>query len=124
MTRKHPSHRAIGDHGETIAREYLEREGYAILATGYTIRGGEIDIVAYRDRTTVFVEVKYRRSVTHGTAVEGFTAQKRARLMRAIETYCNVHAVDPETIRVDLIAIQEDRDGRAIQQHFEAVEMI
>ncbi len=103
------SHRQIGDRGEARAHDYLVSHGYTIVATCYTVRGGEIDIVALRDGLTVFIEVKYRRSTTHGTAAEALTPTKCRRLRLAIETYCMEHGTDRESIRADLIAIQGTR---------------
>lgn len=48
----------IGKKGETIAAEWLEQNGYAILARNWRNRTGEIDIIAQEDGCIVFVEVK------------------------------------------------------------------
>ena len=53
---------ALGISGEKLACEALTRKGYAILATRYRTRVGEIDIVARDGETLVFVEVKTRTS--------------------------------------------------------------
>lgn len=39
-----------GDYGERIALSHLLKQGYSIVATNYTVFGGEIDIIAYKDR--------------------------------------------------------------------------
>jgi len=55
--------RSVGNEGERIAGEYLEKHGYKILATNFIApRIGEIDIVAQLAEKTIFFEVKYRRS--------------------------------------------------------------
>ena len=46
---------AAGKRGEALACAELRRRGYAISATRYRSRFGEIDIVAERDGTVVFV---------------------------------------------------------------------
>lgn len=45
----------LGKLGETLACQELERRGYAILATRYRTRFGEIDIIAEEDGVVVFV---------------------------------------------------------------------
>jgi putative endonuclease len=52
---------AWGNVGESLASDELRRLGYAILATRYRSRFGEIDIVSIRDGVIGFVEVKTRR---------------------------------------------------------------
>ncbi len=38
--------RQIGDAGEVIAIRYLQEKGYDVIATNYSVHGGEIDVVA------------------------------------------------------------------------------
>ena len=71
---------ALGQHGEIVARRELEQRGYAILATRYRSRFGEIDIVCDDRGTIVFVEVKARRSSRYGHAAEAVTRAKRRRI--------------------------------------------
>lgn len=55
--------RAVGRIGEDIAVKYLtERKNARILARNFTVRGGEIDIVAEIGEVIAFVEVKLRSS--------------------------------------------------------------
>jgi putative endonuclease len=49
---------ARGAAGEQRAAAYLGENGYTILARNFRSRGGEVDIVAGRGDTVVFVEVK------------------------------------------------------------------
>lgn len=70
----------LGNLGESLARDELARSGYAILATRYRTRFGEIDIVASDEGTIVFVEVKARQSARYGTAAEAIGLKKRRRI--------------------------------------------
>lgn len=70
--------RRRGARAETVAALWLRLTGYRIVARGFTIRGGEIDVVARRGRTLAFVEVKYRPESS--AAAEAITARKRRRL--------------------------------------------
>ena len=47
-----------GDTGENLAIQYLEKQGYKILAQKWHCQYGELDIVAQHTQTLVFVEVK------------------------------------------------------------------
>ena len=50
-----------GDYGEKLAARELIKKGYAIREKNYHTRMGEIDIIAEKDNTVVFVEVKLRK---------------------------------------------------------------
>jgi putative endonuclease len=49
---------ARGREGEEKAAEYLAGKGYTVLARNFRARTGEVDIIAQKDGTLVFVEVK------------------------------------------------------------------
>jgi putative endonuclease len=51
-----------GRRAETIAAWYLRAKFYAIVKQRYKTPVGEIDIIATRGRTTIFVEVKSRKN--------------------------------------------------------------
>ena len=53
--------RAAGNLGEAAVCEYLVQQGAEILCRNFTVRGGEIDIVARQGEYLLFVEVKTRR---------------------------------------------------------------
>jgi len=94
----------LGPWGEVLAVDYLRAKKYAILACGYRCRFGEIDIVA-RDRNyLVFVEVKLRRSASHGEAKEFVDLRKQERIKKTAMLYLeqNETALQP---RFDVIEI-------------------
>lgn len=70
---------------ELLAGWYLRLKGYRILAVRYKTRLGEVDIVAVRAKTVVFVEVKQRSTAVR--AKESIHAQNQARVRRAAELY-------------------------------------
>ena len=54
----------IGDKGEERAVRFLEQKGYEIIERNWRTRSGELDIIAYKNETIVFFEVK---TLPHGT---------------------------------------------------------
>lgn len=52
----------FGASGEAHIAQYLEKQGYAIVARNYKKLHGEIDLIAQKDQELVFVEVKTRSS--------------------------------------------------------------
>ncbi len=55
-----------GSQGEAIAQKFLKDQGYKILATNFTCKIGEIDIIAQQKKTIVFVEVKTKSNLDFG----------------------------------------------------------
>lgn len=60
---KTDNRKKIGNAGEEKASLYLSENGYTILERNWRVRNGELDIVAEKNCTLVFVEVK---TLPHG----------------------------------------------------------
>lgn len=54
--------RALGTLGEDLAVAHFRRLGFVIVARNVRTRYGEIDLIAFDNRTLVFAEVKTRRA--------------------------------------------------------------
>lgn len=74
---------------EMKAGLYLRMKGYRILDTRFKTSAGEIDIVAQKGDTLVFVEVKLRR--TEDAAAEAIHARNQERVMNAALLYLQKH---------------------------------
>lgn len=84
---KSATSREIGYIGEQAVAEFLVSNGYTILERNFTIRGGEIDIIAFKDGRLVFVEVKTRSPGALVSAERAVTPSKRRFLVRAAGVY-------------------------------------
>ena len=91
-----PTARAgLGARAETLAADYLARQGLVVVARNFRTRRGEIDVIV-RDRDTlVFVEVRLRSRATYGGAADSITPAKRARLIKAAHAYLATLAREP-----------------------------
>ena len=111
---------SLGRFGEQAALALLSRSSYRVLETNLRVGGGEGDIVARRDHTTVFIEVKTRRSLRYGTPEESVTRAKQRRLIAAAQAYLQAHPEAGEHWRIDVIAIEVASSGRVRRiQHIE-----
>ena len=104
-----------GRAGEDIAAQWLENRGYKILDRNYRVREGEIDIVAFQERTVVFVEVKWRRSTRFATPGESVGARKRARLRHAALMWMVEHG--EWSARFDVIEMVANVNGLSPHIH-------
>ena len=105
--------RDTGIRGEKLACEFLGQNGYNILETNYRCPGGEIDIIAQQKDTLVFIEVRTKTSRQFGGPEESITPVKAARLRTLAAHYGQCHETLPDTWRIDVVAIQMNRNGRA-----------
>ena len=105
----------LGPRGEQIARRYLRRCGYLILARNYRAMGAEIDLVALDDSELVFVEVKARAGVEAGTPQEAVDERKQEQIRRAAESYVAARHAEGVATRFDVIAITGAGRGRKLE---------
>ena len=75
--------RIIGNEGENRAAAFLEAKGFSIIERNWRTKGGEIDIIAYKDETLVFVEVK---SLPNGGPELLQTELNRRKLQRIVKS--------------------------------------
>ena len=87
-----------GAAGEQAAAEYLARQGFRVLERNFKTPRCEIDIIAQKDDSLYFVEVKYRGSARQGTGLEYVTPQKLHRMERAAELWLQAHRWHGETM--------------------------
>lgn len=93
-----------GRRAEGLAAWWLRLKGYHILARGYRVPVGEIDLVARRGRVLALVEVKTRGRET--AAAEAITPRQRRRVERAAEAFLQTHrALATLDLRFDAIFV-------------------
>ena len=81
------SRRAAGAAGEDAACLWLEKNGFTVVRRNFTVRGGEIDIVAEDEKNTLFIEVKLRKSGAAQRPAAAVTRTKQSRIQTAAARY-------------------------------------
>ncbi len=76
-----------GKKAEIAASVYLEMRGFKILERNWRRPRCEIDIIAEKDGTVHFVEVKYRFNDEQGGGLEAITSTKLKQMQRAAWTW-------------------------------------
>ncbi len=85
-----------GKIGENIAKEYLKKKGYKILAQNFKTKYAEIDLLARRNfgeggvkrEVLVFVEVRTKRGEMFGSPEETIDQRKLKQVHFAARIYC------------------------------------
>lgn len=114
--------RKVGNQWEKVAESYLLDTGYKILDMNYNTKYGEIDVVAFKDSTIVFVEVKFRKNNEYGYAYEYVNKSKINKLMRAIELYLSEHeAYIKMDKRIDVIAFDS---VKKVLNHYKDISLL
>ena len=72
---------------ENAVAEELIRRGYKVIELNWKTKFAEIDVVAEKDKTLCFVEVKYRKTLTAGDGFDYITPTKLHHMQRAAEAY-------------------------------------
>ena len=107
-----------GRGGERLAVLALRLKGWRILARRFTVKGGEIDVVARRGALIAFVEVK--RRATLDEAMNSIDAGKRRRIGRAARVFIARHARQPGlSFRADALYLAPRRWPRHVPAAFE-----
>lgn len=99
--------RRLGFFGESKAVKYLKKCGYKILKRNFKCPFGEVDIIAEKDGTVAFVEVKTRTSDTFGAPNEavGYGRQKR---YKNCARFYFAHKTPDCTVRFDIIEVTKE----------------
>ena len=100
--------REVGGYGEQLAEKHLVANGYQISTRNFRIASGEIDLIAYKDKTVVFVEVKYRKNLSRGYPAESVTKAKQRKIRRLAEYYIYKNNLRNVDFRIDVIQIIDD----------------
>jgi putative endonuclease len=109
----------LGLSAESRAAMLLIAKAYRILARRWKTPFGEVDIVARRRHTLVFVEVKAR--ATADEAIEAVTARSQQRIIRAAEMWLGHHPEDGKgDVRFDVIVVTPGKMPQHIPNAFDA----
>ncbi len=94
----------LGNKGEDLITKYCQNiKGFKILHTNYKCQKfGELDIVAQKENTLIFVEVKSRKTNAFMEIYEQLDNRKIKALIRAIKYYILKNKVTNKTYRLDL----------------------
>lgn len=100
-----PSNVHIGREGEEEAAHFLQQLGYEIIRRNFTVRGGEIDIIARDHNAVVFVEVKSFRSFEFGAPESWVDERKQKRIGLAAERFLMDYHIEDCDCRFDVLTV-------------------
>lgn len=113
-----------GKAGETIAVDFLKRNGYRITEVNYRCPIGEIDIIARDKNELVFVEVKARRSSALGYPEQAVGIKKQKKVSQLALWYLQEKRLTDVRARFDVVAVlilPEGNEVRLIRNAFDFI---
>ena len=121
-SRESAPHFVLGRRGEELAINHLERVGYRVVASNFSLPVGrnlrgatinaEIDVVAYDGPTLVFIEVKTRASDEFAPPQINVDLRKRRQIARAARAYRRMFALTGEPYRYDVVTVVLPSDNQ------------
>lgn len=110
-------HNQLGQLGEGLAIEFLQKNGYEILETNWFCQKAEIDIIAQKGNILAIIEVKTRSNIAFGSPQDFVKPKKIQLLVKAVNQYVQENDLDLE-VRFDIIGIRKD-GNQFILEHLE-----
>lgn len=106
----------LGYFGEQLAQEYLQKLHYKILETNFTALGGEIDIIAFKEGSYRFVEVK--TSTSEIKPVEMINKKKISHLKHIATVWLirNGKSIYDDDFGFDFVGVSLESESYKIKQ--------
>jgi putative endonuclease len=99
-----------GKEGESLVARYLEKHGYSIVTQNYRKRFGEIDLIAKKDDTIAFVEVKWRNNPLVDPA-ELIGPSKQRKIISIAKEFLSKHTNFDVVCRFDVALIEQNNNN-------------
>lgn len=115
-------HNEIGKIGEKIAQTFLVKHGFSLVTTNFSTKYGEIDIIAKKDNSVRFIEVKsikvrdfFYLDKLAVRPEDNLTGEKWRKLVISAETY--LKSIGDVKWQIDLACVYintETREGKVV----------
>jgi putative endonuclease len=110
--------RTKGAESESLAVEFLEKNGYQILDRNWYNNHHELDIIAKKDGIIAIVEVRSLSSFYFQEPYQSVNKNKQRLIILATNAYIRAHNIQEE-VRFDIISIIRSKTGVQIE-HIES----
>ena len=101
-----------GRAGEEAAAAWLAGDGWTVRERNFRVRAGEIDIIATRDGTVAFFEVKSWGALPASELEHSIDRRKQARIARAARVWLQRHpSLDGLRPRFDVLFLNRGEPG-------------
>ncbi len=103
----------LGQRGELLTAQALEKNGFSLIARNWRCPYGEVDLIARRGEDLYFIEVRTRRTLGLPTPEHSLTPRKLDRMETVARAYLGSQTTGAvETWHLSFVAVAMDRTGR------------
>lgn len=107
--------RDIGTHCEDIAKEYLKKNKYNIVACNFRNFLGELDIICLQNNLLVVIEVKGRYNYDYGFPREAVNISKQKSIIKVTNCYISYKNLRNVNIRFDVIEVCLNSENSSVK---------
>lgn len=111
--------KVVGALGEKLAIRFLKQKGYRILETNYRTIFGELDAVAKKDGSIIFIEIKTRASSSLGPPYLAVTLMKQRHIIKNALFYLKQRRMVHCDWRIDIVSVKLNS-----KRQLESIELI
>ena len=86
-TNKTQFNKRKGHEVEHLVAEYLQQQGLHLIQRNFSCRMGEIDLILLHQNTLIFVEVRFRRLSSYGSAADSVNFVKQQKIIKSARLY-------------------------------------
>lgn len=84
----------LGRKGELKAEKFLKKKGYKIIGKNIKNKFAEVDILAYKDKTYWFCEVKTRSTKDYGLPCQAVNYKKQEKYRKFAQGYAIANQIE------------------------------
>ena len=106
----------LGNRGELLVEKFLINQGFKIVDRNFSIRGGEIDIIAKKDVCISFIEVKTRTHQYFNTS-EVITPSKQKKIILTAKYFIAQHQYSDISYRFDVALVDGSTEKITYIEH-------
>lgn len=100
----------LGKTGEDLALDFLKSHNFSIIEKNFRSKLGEIDIIAKKDGSLYFIEVKTRSNINYGKPYESVNKRKIYHIKKAAQFYLLKNKFEDYKLKVAVFSILVDGD--------------
>jgi len=106
-----------GKYYECKARDFLKKQGFKNFQFNFHSRYGEIYLIAIDRDTLVFIEVRYRKKVDHGSAAATVNFHKQKKIIKTAQHFLQKNGLTNKMpCRFDVIGITGKPSDQALRK--------
>ena len=114
MSELNENNKSLGELGEDIAVEFLQKKGYTILDRNWRSGRNELDIIAEVDNVLVVIEVKTRTYYFFDEVNSVVSRGKMKTIVKTTQDYFTLKQIEKE-VRFDIILVIKNNKTRQIK---------